>query len=122
MPLAYLLVFARNFQVSLSFIDHKHHAAIREGILEQLTHEPLVQTRNRKPLDPAIFGATWELRCGPQNRYRVLYEVIQFERDKTDEEAQEEPDEVHVLLIGEKIGERLMIAGKEGDDETDSTV
>ncbi len=119
MSQAYLLVFARNFQVSLGFIDRKHHAVIRDSLLEQLTHEPLVQTRNRKPLDPAIFGATWELRCGPQNRYRVLYEVIQLERD---EDKEPEPDEVHVLLIGEKIGERLMIAGKEVDDETDSPV
>jgi hypothetical protein len=120
MSQAYTIVFARNFHVCLGFIDRKHHAQIREGILEQLPFEPLVKTRNRKPLDPAIFGATWELRCGPQNRYRVLYEVKETENDSTQDD--QEPGEVHLLLIGEKIGERLMIAGKEVDDETDSPV
>ena len=117
MAQAYRLVFARNFQRGLEFINRKHHVAIRDSILEQLQHEPLTPTRNRKALDPAIFGATWELRCGPQNRYRVLYEVIQTERD----EQAPEPDEVHVLLIGEKVGERLMVFGKEVNDETDPT-
>jgi hypothetical protein len=118
---AYRIVFARNFQRGLGFIDRKHHAVIRDSILEQLTHEPLTQTRNRKPLEPTIFGATQELRCGPQNRYRVLYEVIQLKRDENEDE-EPEPNEVHVLLIGEKVGERLMIFGKEVDDETDSPV
>jgi hypothetical protein len=116
MPWAYPIVFARNFHTCLGFIDRKHHAEICDAILEQLPFEPIINTRNRKPLDPTIFGATWELRCGPQNRYRVLYEVRPIEDHNPDEQ------EVHILLIGEKIGERLMIAGKELDDETDSPV
>ena len=117
MSRVYRLVFARNVQTCLGFIATKHHAAIRDGILEQLTHEPTLKTRNRKPLDPTIFGATWELRCGPQNRYRVLYDVIDPDQDEGEKDS--EDFEVHVLLIGEKIGERLMIAGKEANDETD---
>jgi hypothetical protein len=61
------------------------------GSNEQLTHKPTMTTRNRKPLDqPAPFAAGWELRCGPNNRILVFYEV--------DLEAQV----VQVLAIGLK--------------------
>ena len=110
----YQLVFARNVQRSLEYIPVKHHAAIRDSILEQLPHQPLLETRNRKPLNPAILGATWELHCGLQNRYRVLYEVVDREAD--DGQVQE----VHVLLIGEKISDHLMVFGLEANNENDS--
>jgi hypothetical protein len=87
---------------SLEFIDRKHHRSIRDAILENLVHQPLIETRNRKTLDPAILGATWELRCGTSNRFRVLYEVTL----EPDEETQ---GEVTVLLFGEKRGERLYV-------------
>ncbi len=64
--------------------------------------EPETETRNRKPLEqPAAFGATWELRFGPGNRFRVLYAV--------DNELRE----VTVLAVGEKEKNRLMVAGEE---------
>ncbi len=119
MSQALKIVFARNFQVCLGFIPIKDHRLIRDAILEQLLFTPTLETRNRKPLDPEIYGATWELRCGSQNRYRVLYDVIQLEHDENSTENNKDPDEVHVLLIGEKIGERLLIAGKVVNDETD---
>jgi hypothetical protein len=35
-----------------------------------------VETRNRKPLKRAIaFEVEWEIRFGPNNRFRVFYEV-----------------------------------------------
>ena len=38
--------------------------------------EPDVETRNRKPLkQPIAFGADWELRLGPDNRFRVFYQI-----------------------------------------------
>ncbi len=119
MPQGYRIVFARNFQVCLGFIPVKHHRVIRDAILLQLQFSPTLLTRNRKQLDPEIYGAPWELRCGPQNCYRVLYDVVQLEHDENAQGQNKEPDEVHVLLVGEKIGERLMIAGKVVDDETD---
>ncbi len=119
MPQAYRMIFARNFQVCLGFIPVKHHRIIRDAILDQFQYTPTQLTRNRKPLDPEIYGATWELRCGPQNSYRVLYDVIQLEHDENAQGQDKEPDEVHLLLIGEKVGERLIIAGKVVDDETD---
>jgi hypothetical protein len=68
----------------------------------QLIYTPDTETRNRKPLeDPAPYGATWELRCGPKNRYRVFYEV--------DLEVRE----VLILAVGVKERNRLLIAGEE---------
>jgi len=62
-------------------IERKDHRLIRRAVDEQLTHTPDKVTRNRKPLEePAPYGATWELRCGPKNRYRVFYEVRLDER------------------------------------------
>ncbi len=119
MPTAHEIIFARNFQDCLGFIPVKEHRAIRDAIVEQLLFTPTFETRNRKPLDPKIYGATWELRCGTQNRYRVLYDVIRLEHDKSNPENSEIHSEVHVLLIGEKIGERLIVAGKVVNDETD---
>lgn len=119
MPTAHKIVFAKNFQDCLGFIPIKEHRAIRDAILEQLLFTPTLETRNRKPLDPKIYGATWELRCGNQNRYRVLYDVIQIEHDVNNPEENATLGEVHILLIGEKIGERLTIAGKVVNDETD---
>ena len=56
--------------------DLSHYTAferklIVSGIREQLTDQPLIETKNRKPLrDNPI--ASWELRIG---KYRVFYEV-----------------------------------------------
>jgi hypothetical protein len=87
----------------LNAIDRKHHRAIQAAMLENLSHQPLVLTRNRKNLDPAILGATWELRCGVDNRFRVLYEVVSEEDEENFEGC------VVVLMFGEKRGERLFV-------------
>jgi hypothetical protein len=86
----------------LSTIERKYHSLIRETIEQQLRHQPLVETRNRKPLrSPAESGADWELRLGPNNRFRVLYRI------------NETADQVIVLAIGVKEGNRLLIGGEE---------
>ncbi len=83
-------------------IGKQYHSLIRRTIEKQLTFEPLVETRNRKPLKRlAWFGATWEIRFGPNNRFRVFYRVDSEER------------QVFVLAIGEKRGHRLRIGGEE---------
>jgi hypothetical protein len=75
---------------------------IREKIGEQLRFEPGVQTTNRKLLrQPASFAATWEIRFGPDNRFRVLYDI--------DEPAHM----VQILAFGEKRRGRLFIGGEE---------
>ena len=86
----------------LQSIERKHHSLICNAIQEQLLFEPESETRNRKPLQqPAAFGATWELRFGPRNRFRVLY-VVDPERQ-----------EVQILAIGVKDRNRLIIGGEE---------
>jgi len=58
----------------LGAIERKHHSNIQRAIDEQLSFTPENETRNRKLLEPpAPIGATWELRCGPRNRFRVFY-------------------------------------------------
>jgi mRNA-degrading endonuclease RelE of RelBE toxin-antitoxin system len=86
----------------LDKIDPKYYGFLRRTINEQLAHTPTKETRNRKPLEqPAPFGTSWELRCGPANRFRVFYEV--------DAAAHE----VQVLAVGVKDRNRLLIGGEE---------
>lgn len=69
---------------------------------EQLSHMPATETRNRKPLEqPAALGATWELRFGLKNSFRVFYDVNLEEKI------------VSVLAIGVKEGNQLFIDGQE---------
>lgn len=96
------ILFAPETLDHLDAIERKHHRSIQRTIDEQLTRMPVKPTRNRKPLEPpADFGATWELRCGPGNRFRVFYEVALAERT------------VWILAIGLKDGNRLLIGGEE---------
>jgi mRNA-degrading endonuclease RelE of RelBE toxin-antitoxin system len=86
----------------LRVIDARHHSMIRTAIEEQLFFEPDVETRNRKPLKrPVASEAEWELRLGPENRFRVFYRVDRARR------------EVHVLAIGQKERNRLSIGGED---------
>jgi mRNA-degrading endonuclease RelE of RelBE toxin-antitoxin system len=60
----------------LEHIESKYDPIIRHAIETQLQLEPYVETRNRKPLRaPSTLGATWELRCGPNNRFRIFYDI-----------------------------------------------
>ena len=98
----YSLVYAPAVRQHLGDIEAKYRSLIRKEIEEQLQFEPDVETRNRKPLrQPAAFGADWEIRFGPDNRFRALYEIA------------EEEHTVNVLAIGQKEGNRLLIGGKE---------
>ena len=98
----FALVFAPETVEHLDAIESKHHGSIERTTDEQLGYSPERSTRNRKLLDePGPYGATWELRFGPQNRFRVFYEVDAAAR------------EVHVLAIGVKERNRLFIGGKE---------
>src|SRR5205823_6322534 len=98
----YTLVYAPAVKGHLRTIDAKYHPLIRERIEEQLSFEPGSETRNRKPLrQPAAFAAGWEIRFGPDNRFRVLYDI--------DPEGRI----VQILAVGEKQGRRLIVGGEE---------
>lgn len=100
---SYGLLYAPEVRQHVTAIETKYHGLIRRAIAEQLGNTPDRQTRNRKPLEyvPGPFGSTWELRCGPDNRFRVFYEVA---RDS---------QEVWILAIGVKDRDRLLVGGKE---------
>jgi mRNA-degrading endonuclease RelE of RelBE toxin-antitoxin system len=96
------LIYAPIAKEHLRAIDRKYYTLIRSEVDTQLRHEPDVRTRNRKPLKrPIIFRATWEIRFGPENRFRVLYRVDRAAK------------QVIVLAIGEKMGARLLVGGEE---------
>ena len=98
----FTLSFAPQAIQHMDLIEAKYHGLLRRTIVEQLTFTPVDETRNRKPLDqPAPFEASWELRCGPDNRFRVFYDIDPASR------------EVHVLAIGVKDRNRLLIGREE---------
>ena len=97
----YTIKYAPEVLGHLDAVERKYHRLLRNLIEAQLCFSPEKPTRNRKLLEqPAPFSATWELRGGPDNRFRVFYEIAH------DETA------VWILAIGVKQGNRLLV-GKE---------
>lgn len=96
--MAYLIEFAESVREQLKALPANQRAIIIESIEKQLVHEPLVETRNRKPLRPNPI-APWELRIG---NLRVFYDVT-FDK----------PNVVRILAVGYKKGNKLYISEKE---------
>jgi mRNA-degrading endonuclease RelE of RelBE toxin-antitoxin system len=98
----FTILFLSEIVDQLAVIDRKYHNLIRDNIEQQLTYVPDEQTINRKPLDqPAPFAATWEIRFGDDNKFRVFYEVDRSQMV------------VRILGIGVKTGDALRVGGKE---------
>lgn len=97
------IIYAPQTKQHLRAIQRKYYySLIRKTVEEQLRSEPDTETTNRKRLKyPGIYDAEWEIRFGPDNRFRVLYEINR------------EYNEVHILAIGMKQRNRMIIAGKE---------
>lgn len=94
------LVYTHAFRRQVQLVPAKYLSLIRKTLEEQLKYQPLVKTRNRKPLQkPLAFEAEWELRLGPDNRFRVFCRV--------------HGEAVIVLALGEKKRGRLWIEGEE---------
>jgi mRNA-degrading endonuclease RelE of RelBE toxin-antitoxin system len=70
---------------------------IVDGIAEQLRHDPVGETRNRKRLRPNATSE-WELRI---EKYRIFYDLNPEERV------------VEVKVVGEKRGNRVVVRGEE---------
>ena len=93
---AYQIEFTEDARTDLSSYTAFERKMIVSEIRDQLTHQPLVETRNRKPLrDNPI--APWELRV---DKYRVFYEVDEHGRS------------VNIVAVGHKEHESLLIRGK----------
>lgn len=98
----FTLTYDPEVKAHLAAIETKYHGLIRRTIEAQLQVTPEMETRNRKPLQrPVAFEATWELRLGPDNRFRVFYSVSPKQR------------EVQILAIGVKERNRLTVGAEE---------
>jgi mRNA-degrading endonuclease RelE of RelBE toxin-antitoxin system len=98
----FTLVYAPVVHEHLATLDAKYDSLIRAKAEEQLSHEPDRETRNRKPVrPPAAFQAEWELRFGPNNRFRVFYRI------------DHERHEVRIVAVGVKERNRLWVGGEE---------
>jgi hypothetical protein len=98
----FTIIYAPITRIHLRAIEANYYSLIRTTIQERLSYEPDVTTRKRKPLKrPAFFEATWELRFGLGDRFRVSYDL------------DHQQHVVAILAIGIKHGNRLLI----GDEE-----
>jgi mRNA-degrading endonuclease RelE of RelBE toxin-antitoxin system len=97
----FAIIYTPEVKKHLKEIPLKFYSLIQRQIEVQLSYRPLVENKNRKPLKrTAIVEETWEIRFGLKNQFRVFYEVDEKKR------------EVHILAIGVKKRNKLMV-GKE---------
>ena len=96
--MAYSLRFAASAEEHFAQLSARQRSIVLDAVRKPLLHEPVRETRNRKPLRPNPL-APWELHAGA---LRVFYEI-----DAEDEGV------VNILAIGIKKGNRFFIAGKE---------
>ena len=92
----YEIEFADNARAHLRELTAAQRKTVLEEIETQLTHEPTVQTKNRKRMQPNPL-ASWELRTG---ELRVYYDV------------QNAPPIVFILAVGMKHRNEVRIGGK----------
>jgi hypothetical protein len=98
----FTIIYAPITRIHLRAIEANYYSLIPTTIQECLSYEPDVTTRKRKPLKrPVFFEATWELRFGPGNQFRVFYDL------------DHQQHVVAILAIGIKRGNRRLIGGKE---------
>ena len=94
----YAVEFAQSVEGHFRALTARERSTVLSAIDRQLLHEPLKETRHRKPLRPNPI-APWELRVGG---LRVFYEV-----------AGAENSVVRILAVGQKRRNVLMIGGQE---------
>jgi mRNA-degrading endonuclease RelE of RelBE toxin-antitoxin system len=95
---AFAIEIARSVVAQLDALSGAERARVLDGIEKQLAHEPLRETRNRKPLRPNPI-APWELRLGS---LRVFYDVSETGRKV-----------VYVIAIGKKVRNVVRIGRRE---------
>jgi mRNA-degrading endonuclease RelE of RelBE toxin-antitoxin system len=94
---AYTIDFAESVKAHLEALTANQRATVLAKIEGQLTNQPLIETRNRKPLRPNPV-APWELRVG---QLRVFYDV-----------SEGPPATVRILAVGVK-DRNIVRIGKE---------
>jgi mRNA-degrading endonuclease RelE of RelBE toxin-antitoxin system len=93
----YRIAYDQAAREHLRDLSAAQRSRIIDAVSQQLTHQPTVQTANRKQMRSNPI-ATWELRMG---ELRVYYEV------------EDEPEPlVTINAIGVKVRERVRIDGE----------
>ena len=93
----YRIEYSPDAEAHLRALTARQRAVVLDSVDEQLTHEPNVETKNRKPMRPNPV-APWELRIDPM---RVYYDV-----------ESELAQVVKVRAIGIKDRNELRIGGE----------
>jgi mRNA-degrading endonuclease RelE of RelBE toxin-antitoxin system len=97
---AYSIEFTSVARDHFSAFTARQRALLRDGIVEQLTQEPRVETRRRRQLRPnALAGYRLRVRD-----LRVYYDVIDVADPK-----------VLIQAFGIKVRNRVFVAGEEID-------
>jgi mRNA-degrading endonuclease RelE of RelBE toxin-antitoxin system len=92
--LAYVIEYSPEAEAHLRWLTARQQKIVVDSVDRQLTNQPNVETRNRKPMRPNPI-APWELRIGD---LRVYYET------------KEKPDpRVIVLAVGVKERNKVRI-------------
>jgi mRNA-degrading endonuclease RelE of RelBE toxin-antitoxin system len=94
--LRYCIALSRVSLSHLQALSAREQRLIRDALIEQLSYEPTVQTRNRKQMHPNSL-AVWELRVGD---FRVYYDIDEGELV------------VNIRAIGIKRGNQVSIGGE----------
>ena len=90
----YRIEYSPDAEEHMRTLTSRQQAIILETVEKQLTHQPTIETRNRKPMRPNPV-APWELRIG---NLRVYYDV------------ENEPEAaVYVRAVGVKQRNRVRI-------------
>ena len=90
----YRIEYSPEAEEHLRFLTARQRATVLDSVDEQLTYQPTVETRNRKPMRPNPL-APWELRIG---KLRGYYDV------------EEEPEPlVQIRAVGIKDRNRVRI-------------
>jgi mRNA-degrading endonuclease RelE of RelBE toxin-antitoxin system len=96
-PLPYAIEYSHDAEEHLRTLTARQQRIVLVEIDEQLTHQPTVETRNRKQMRPNPL-APWELRIG---NLQVYYDAL------------EEPQQIVIVLaVGVKERDHVRIGGR----------
>lgn len=103
--MSYRIEYSPDTIAHLQGLTARQRALVLDAVEQQLSHQPTVETRNRKPMRPNRL-APWELRV---EECRVYYDV-----GEDPEDVGEDPEPtVMVVAVGIKDRSRVIIGGEE---------
>ena len=95
--MSYRIVYADETSEHLQVLTARQRSIVFDSVDRQLSHQPNVETRNRKPMRENPLGS-WELRIG---NLRVYYHV------------EEDPEPIiNILAVGIKRRNEIWVGGR----------